>query len=185
MRVQRQLIHTRTIQYRGYKRDDGLWDMEGKLQDVRHYPTRSPEIGELEPGEAIHSITVRVTLDDALTIRAIDSRFVRAPFQVCSDARSTLQRLVGLSIAAGWRKSLSDLIGGELSCTHLRELLANMGTATLQTIPIFRAQTKRHGLAEEEDKEAGAPFFLGKCYGWKLDGYATQRFYPQWFAEKK
>ena len=33
----RQSIHTRTITINGYHRDDGLWDIEGRLIDIKGY----------------------------------------------------------------------------------------------------------------------------------------------------
>ena len=33
----RKLMHTRTIDCRGYEREDGLWDIEGRLSDIKSY----------------------------------------------------------------------------------------------------------------------------------------------------
>ena len=34
----REHIHTRNVECRGYRRTDGLWDVEGHLTDVKAYP---------------------------------------------------------------------------------------------------------------------------------------------------
>jgi hypothetical protein len=35
--VARTPLHTRAITFRGYAREDGLWDLEGELHDSKHY----------------------------------------------------------------------------------------------------------------------------------------------------
>jgi len=37
---------------------------------------------------------------------------------------------VGCSMARGWRQAIQKHLGGVESCTHLRELLFNLATAT-------------------------------------------------------
>src|SRR4029450_8657043 len=41
--VERELTHTRRVRYEGYKRTDGLWDIEAHLTDVKNndYPLKS------------------------------------------------------------------------------------------------------------------------------------------------
>jgi hypothetical protein len=33
--VARKLLHVRSVECRGYLREDGLWDIEGSLKDVK------------------------------------------------------------------------------------------------------------------------------------------------------
>ena len=35
--VERELRHTRRVRFEGYKRADGLWDIEGHLSDVKSH----------------------------------------------------------------------------------------------------------------------------------------------------
>ena len=35
--VERELRHTRRVRYEGYKRADGLWDLEAHLSDVKSH----------------------------------------------------------------------------------------------------------------------------------------------------
>ncbi|HEX9684589.1 MAG TPA: DUF2889 domain-containing protein, partial [Burkholderiales bacterium] len=35
--VERELTHTRRVRYEGYKRADGLWDIEAHLTDVKNH----------------------------------------------------------------------------------------------------------------------------------------------------
>ena len=36
----RQHLHNRHVEYRGYRRDDGGWDIEGELRDTKTYDMR-------------------------------------------------------------------------------------------------------------------------------------------------
>ena len=36
--VPREPLHTRRVECRGYRRADGLWDIEGHLVDTKAYP---------------------------------------------------------------------------------------------------------------------------------------------------
>jgi hypothetical protein len=35
--VERELRHTRRVRYEGYRRADGLWDIEGHLTDIKSH----------------------------------------------------------------------------------------------------------------------------------------------------
>ena len=35
--VPRQSAHLREVRFEGYERDDGLWDIEGRITDVKPY----------------------------------------------------------------------------------------------------------------------------------------------------
>jgi hypothetical protein len=65
----RQPIHTRSVECRGYRRRDGLWDIEGRLVDTKSYPFENSLRGEIPPGEPLHEMWLRLTVDDALLVR--------------------------------------------------------------------------------------------------------------------
>src|SRR5690606_12405498 len=51
--VEREPIHIRTVTCRGYRRSDGLWDIEGHLVDTKAYLFESRWRGTLAPGEPV------------------------------------------------------------------------------------------------------------------------------------
>lgn len=174
----RKHLHTRQVRFDGYHRDDGLWDIEATLTDAKAYVWRSADKGELPPGTPIHDMVIRLTLDDALTIKAIATAMPGTPHGECSQANDPMQIMVGQTIGAGWRMTIEKNLGGIKGCTHLRELLFNMATAAYQTIPGYRAQLRREaGLPAHNSDQP--PFYLGKCLGWNFDGPAVLRHYPQ------
>lgn len=176
----RQPLHTRRISYEGYLRDDGLWDIDARLVDSKSYPIHMHERGDLAPGDPVHDLQVRVTVDDAFVIQAVSTSMNSAPFPECQGAADPMQRLLGLTLGAGWRKAIEGAIGGVAGCTHLRELLFGVATAAFQTIPGYRSQQARDR-GELPDPNAPAPFFVGKCLSWDREGPVVQRLLPMFW----
>ena len=73
-------MHTRRVEYRGFRRDDGLWDIEGDLLDTKPYAFEIEGEGEWAPGEPIHQMSIRVTLDEAMVIRELGAMKVAQGF---------------------------------------------------------------------------------------------------------
>ncbi len=66
----REHIHTRKVQCEGFRRADGLWDIEGHITDTKTYGFGNRERGQVPPGAPIHDMSIRLTVDDGLTIHA-------------------------------------------------------------------------------------------------------------------
>ena len=138
--AEREPIHHRQIACRGYRRADGLWDIEGHLTDVKSYPFSNAWRGEIAPGEAIHDMWLRLTLDDDLTVIEVEAATVAGPFAVCAAITPAFAKLAGLKIGPGWRGEVQRRLGGVHGCTHLVELLAPLATTAYQTIHVWRAK---------------------------------------------
>jgi hypothetical protein len=63
--VERELTHTRRVRYEGYKRADGLWDIEAHLSDVKNHDYRL-KTGVRRAGQPIHEMWLRLTIDRQL-----------------------------------------------------------------------------------------------------------------------
>jgi hypothetical protein len=178
--VARRPLHTRKITFEGFQREDGLFDLDAELIDSKSAPIHMHERGLLPAGGAIHHMRVRVTVDDTLTIRAIATAMDAAPFDNCQQAVDPVQKLVGATLGAGWRKAIESAMGGVAGCTHLRELLFNVATAAFQTIPIELSR-QREARGEPRDPDAPVPYFLGKCLSWDREGPVVQRVLPMYY----
>jgi hypothetical protein len=167
----RQHLHNRDVAFRGYRRDDGGWDIEGEMRDTKTYDIRV--VGEpVRPaGQPIHHLAIRMTLDESLVVREIVVAMDGTPHAPCSQAQMSLQAMVGVQVGGGWRKNIEQRVGGVQGCTHLRELLFNMATVTFQTVHPGDA-------ARKSDKP---PAFLGQCMAWDTRGPLVQRVMPQFF----
>src|SRR5688572_21844391 len=95
-------VHTRSVEYRGYRRDDGLWDIEAEMTDAKTYTHQTPDRGILKAGEPVHGMKIRVTVDDAMKISDIKVRMAAAPFPECQQAKPPMARLIGCTLGSGW-----------------------------------------------------------------------------------
>ena len=167
-------LHTREVTFNGYAREDGLWDIEGHLVDIKAHPFTTGS-KTWQPGEAIHDMRVRVTVDSHLHIQDIEVSMESHPHPECPAVIPPMDALIGARIGKGWRKTIETHLGGIKGCTHLRELLNNIATAAYQSIP---------GALFDPD-ENKPPLYLGTCKSWDFDGPVVMRVYPQFYQWKK
>lgn len=171
--VPRQLIHTRTVECHGYRRDDGLWDIEGTLVDRKTYSFENMDRGGIAAGEPIHRMTVRLTVDDALVVREAEAFTAFSPYTICGDANTNVPALAGLQIGPGWRAGVKKAMGRTKGCTHVRHMI--MGpvaqTAYQTIIPWLNRSTQQ----PPGDK----PAILDTCLAYATDGPIVARVWPQ------
>jgi hypothetical protein len=105
-------LHTRSVVYRGYHREDGLWDIEAEMTDVKTHTLERSERGLMPPGTPVHDLAIRVTLDDSMTIRAISSAMNHTPFGECQQGNDPMQKMVGTTMGSGWQYTIDRAIGG-------------------------------------------------------------------------
>ncbi len=177
----RELVHTRVIATKGFRRLDGLWDLEAELSDVKTHPTGFAGDHARAAGEPIHRMQIRLTMDDAYKIHDAVAAMPSTPFPECLPAASPFVNLVGAVIGPGWRKQIDVAMGGTAGCTHLRELLAVMATVAYQTIGSYR----RHEPSLRDTASPGEfepPHYMGKCISWDFNGTVIARVAPQFIG---
>jgi len=176
--------HARRVSFQSFDRDDGLVDIEGRIVDTKNYPYFDRERGMLAPGDPVHDISVRVTINDQLVVRSVEVSMDAVPFTFCGGGADGAQALVGASIAEGWRRRLSECLGRTAGCTHLRELLLALGTVAFQTVSASRDQSLREQGQGDSDRTDN-PFFLNGCYSWSQDSPVVARYFPQYAVPGK
>jgi len=171
-------LHNRRIEMQGWRRSDGLWDIEGELLDVKNYDYVTSEGSPHQAGAPLHHMKIRLTVDATMTVRAIAVAMPATPFPECHGGAAPLQSLVGASLARGWRKAIDAAAGGIGGCTHLRELLPAMATTAFQTITHDVVMQRR---ARGEDPHASdkPPASFGQCIAWDFDGPVMKRVAPK------
>ena len=98
----REAIHTRSIEINGYRRTDGLFDIEAHLTDVKTYGQTNFDRGYINAGEPIHDMWIRLTIDgSSMTIVHVDAVSDKTPYQTCPTAAPNFARLVGLANDVG------------------------------------------------------------------------------------
>ncbi|SDE40892.1 DUF2889 domain-containing protein [Rhodospira trueperi] len=166
-------IHTRRIDCQGYQRDDGLWDIEARIVDTKSYTFSNHERGHIAAGEALHDMVLRVTVDDDLVIRAVEAVTESSPFTICGDVTPNFQRLVGMSIGAGFSGRVKQALGRGEGCTHMVDLLKPLAATAYQTLH-FRREEKRKAANTGE-----RPPILDTCYALRSDGPIVAREWPE------
>lgn len=176
----RQHIHTRTVECRGYLRDDGLWDIEGHMSDVKTYAFTSQHRGDIAAGEPVHDMWLRLTMDESLTIRLVEAVTEKSPFRICPEITPNFQRLVGLKIGPGFQGKVRSVLGGPDGCTHLVELLGPMATTAFQTI--FPWQERQMAKKSETKRREGRPRLLDTCHAFAGGGPLAKQFWPDYYT---
>lgn len=171
--VQRVHRHTRAIDIRGYEREDGLWDIEGVIQD--HKPTAYGRMDERRPDGMVHKMHVRLTVDTDLLIHQAEAFSEITPYRMCGDIAPNFASLAGLRIGPGFNRKVRERVGGTSGCTHIVELLPQMATAALQTIwPIKDAMAS--------GEPSGRPSVMNTCHAWAEYSPEVKRRYPEFYV---
>ena len=168
--VAREAIHTRAIELRGYKREDGLFDIEGHLVDTKPYDFKLAA-GLRPAGEPVHDMWLRITVDRELVIVDAAAAMDAVPYVgACNEIAADYRKLIGLAIRPGYHQKLKELFGGVRGCTHITELAGALATAAFQSMA-------GQGLQPVDRK----PFQLDRCHALDSTGPVVARHYPRWY----
>lgn len=147
---------------KAYQRDDGLFDVEARLVDRKPFPLLRMNAAVPTPaGEALHDISVRLTVDGNYVVHAIEASSDVTPFDLCKEAEATLSVLVGERIARGWSAIVKERLRGAASCSHLMEMLIPLATTALQGIRGLNPEGARFSVDAK-----GVPLKLDSCYAY-------------------
>ena len=173
--VERELLHTRRVRYEGYKRADGLWDIEAHLTDIKNHDYHL-KTGVRRAGQPVHSMWLRLTIDRTFNIVAAAASFEAVPYPGgCETIAPAYRQLVGLNLVRGFRQKANDLFGGVRGCTHLTEMLGGMPTAAIQSFA---------GEMKEEQDDGSKPFQLDQCHALETSTETVRVWYPKWYRGK-
>ena len=167
----RERLHRRSVSFDGFRRPDGLFDIEAHLVDVKDHDCELLS-GVRPAGIPVHDMWVRLTIDREFVVRAVETNIAGMPYPGdCDRIAPAYQKLVGTNLLRGYRKHLHDLLGGVHGCTHVTEMLSYLPTAAVQTFA---------GLARE-DTGHHKPLQLDRCHALETTNDAVRRYYPKWY----
>ena len=173
-RAERTRLHQRRVNLDGFKRSDGLWEIEARVLDTKDqdYPLSS---GVRKPGEAVHDMSVRVTIDGKMNILDAVVCVDAAPYMgYCDALLPDYSRIVGLNLFQGFLKAVKELYGNTRGCAHVSELLMFLPTAALQT---FASEVL------DNDDSGHKPYQLDRCHALVSTSETVRRFYPRWYRK--
>jgi hypothetical protein len=178
--INRELLHIRSIDLRGYRRDDGLYDIEAHMVDTKTHPIRRGDDEALTPaGMPLHDMWVRLVVDEHLVVKDVNASTEASPFPICGEATTTLRSIVGERIQPGWTQLVKSKLGGVKSCTHLMELLIPLATVAFQALVAVRASRP------EAEDSTGRPRKIDSCYAYSSERIVVQRRWPAFYRAPK
>ncbi len=164
-------IHQRRIVMEGFRREDGLWDIEGHLTDVKDEDFG--HLTKLTPaGTPVHDMWLRITVDQSLTIVDAQAHMDARPYAgSCEQITPDYRKLVGLQIAPGFTNAVRRVLGGTLGCAHLSEMVGSLATTAFQTLA-----GERNLMPDDVQ-----PPHLDRCHALDVRGAVVQEYYPRWY----
>jgi hypothetical protein len=170
--------HTRTVLCKGYQREDGLWDIEAEMTDVKTYDFKNTDRGEVKAGEPLHDMKIRVTLDESFIIHEIEAASDHFPFKACPEVAPEFSRFKGERLGRKLLSQVNEAFAGPKGCTHLIELMGPLTTTAFQTLFATR---ERKAAAETVRKR---PSVIDGCHALAADGAVVKRQWPEFYEGK-
>lgn len=163
---------------RAYARDDGLYDVEAHLVDTKPFLfERVSRQMSVPPGQALHDLWLRLTVDVDFVVRDICAASDITPYGVCKEAETTLRVLIGERIARGWSATVKQQLRGAASCTHLMEVLIPLATTAVQGIRGLRPASARKHTGD------GPPPQLDSCYAYGRGSAVVLQLWPEYYIQ--
>jgi hypothetical protein len=167
----REQLHHRNISVKGYKRADGLFEVEGTLEDSKSYDFKLMS-GVRYAGEPVHRMWLRLTYDPTLTIVDAEAASDAHPYPgVCGEIVPKYRSLIGVSMRPGFSAIVRERFGGTAGCTHLTDLIATLATTAFQTLA-----------GQLPSDPTRKPFQLDRCHALDTKSDAVAKFYPKWYT---
>ena len=166
----RQRLHIRKIVIEAFERDDGLFDLDAHLTDVKDHDLDLAS-GVRCAGSPVHDMSLRLTINRSLDVVDAAAGLAEMPYPgACDVIEPAYRRLVGLNLLNNFKKQVVTLLGGTGGCTHMSELAAVLPTAAVQ------AFAGRVG-----DADGGKPFQLDRCHALASTTDTVKKYYPTWY----
>ncbi len=171
--VTREECHFRRIDMRGFKRSDGLFELEGRVTDRKAIDFVPHSGGRLVPAnEPIHDMGVRLVFDEQMEVHDVQTFTEAAPYDQCPEGGRALQSIKGLRMTSGWSKEVRSRLGGARSCTHLTGLLIPLATVAVQTL------SELNKTRPERLDATGRPVKIDSCYAYGAERELVRSRWP-------
>jgi len=172
--VARKRQHSRHVTCQGFEREDGLWDIEAHLIDIKDSPLALKEHsqGLLPAGEPLHDLSLRITVDLELNILNAEASMDQTPYRICPEISTAYKHLIGVQIKPGFSAKVREMFSGTKGCTHLLEMLGPLATTAFQAT--HQARDRLHGWSEGEQP----PPMINGCHTYDERGPVIRQYWP-------
>jgi hypothetical protein len=157
-------VQSRRIEINSFDVGDGRIQVEGRLRDWQR-----PRLGGSLLGPfLVHDIRVCITVNGYnMAIEAVEGEMCHQPRNGCSEVLPLMGDLVGVEVTKGFAKQVKELIGGVRGCTHVRNLVINLGPAALQGFWCGYLANKVSGFSPNDPR---IQKYANSCLLWREDG---------------
>lgn len=190
--VAREIQHFRDFQFAGYRRADGLFDIEGRMTDRKPYAFPNEWRGMVEADDPLHDMRIRLTLDEHFVIQDVEVVTSASPYEICGAIAPSFVALKGHRISKGWTRLLSETFGGHRGCVHHVEMLRAMATVAFQTLYGWQERRKREAGQSQGDGPPGQdaapgrkPGFIDSCHALASDGEIVRTHWPEFYQTRE
>ena len=166
-------VHERKIDIRSYPAGEQQIIVEGWLTDDRRVEGFHWD-GRRRPPGVVHRLGIRLLVGGwPLTIQEAEAEMLEIPHELCRTLEDSLNKIVGLTIAAGFSDRVRRLLGGLEGCSHLTHLLLAMAPAILHG---FWTQLSRQPrpVPRSIEEFQGLSYLVNSCRLWSEDGPLLQ-----------
>ncbi len=162
-------VHQRKIEIRTFPLENQQIIVEGWLTDNRLMEGYHWDGRRRTPG-VVHRIGVRLLVGDwPPVILEAEAEMVDIPHELCPTVADSVQKIVGVSVSAGFSEQIRRRLGGVEGCSHLTHLILAMGPAILHGFWAEHSRKPRPGPRSREDVQ-GLPYLINSCQLWRQDG---------------
>ena len=171
----RKPIHTRRIVMDSFLREDGLWELEAQLVDVKAYdfPTKKGPVHRA--GDPVHDMTIVLLVSPDGAIEDVQAKYDAAPYgAACMAIEEAYRGLIGLHLLRHFRAAVRERFGRIDGCTHMSELVVLLPTVFVQSLSAQRRA--------QSEKTGRKPFQLEGCHALALTSPVVKEFYPEWYV---
>ena len=169
-------VHTRQLQLNVYKREDGLFDIEGHIVDVKPISVEFHNTSRAA-GEPVHDLRLRLTINKQLEVQGAEAKMDVGAYAYCAGVEPSFERLKGLVIGPGWNRRVRERVGGGNGCTHLVEMLQQMATTALQAVWTEEGEDLENA-ADPADRTLRHNI-LNSCYTYRADSQFVKVHFPR------
>ena len=171
--IDRQKVHTRSIDVATYVHESDAIIVEGRLTDNRLMDSYRAGGAVIPPG-IVHDMVIRLIVrGPRLVIEDVDVEMPKFPHEDCDQTRRSLEPVIGMEIVSGFTMKVKERVGGAKGCAHLLALLTAMAPAAVQgawsavtSKPVDDHNFRRHTLDRIKDT----------CYVWRSHGPALKKY---------
>jgi len=122
-------IHQRSYETEAFAEADGTMRVVGRLVDTKPHGL---SVADGEP-LVIHDMTIELIVAmPSFEIIDVRTHMEVHPYELCPGILDSYRRLIGVSIARGYSRRVSELFGRENGCSHMGALLIALGPVAIQ-----------------------------------------------------